>query len=229
MRRIDVPCSPRDLFRTITDTVLSLTGRRFWVEKTPHHMMHLDRILEHLPESRFVVMVRDPAAFLQSYKQQGDRKPPEFRRRFHRLYHPAVACTVTKRTYEAAQHASRREGVLLVKLEVLVADPETWLLRGRQHLGLPVSTASSFTQDNSSFADGAVEQRPLSSAERAWLRTLAGPPAAALGYDVDLLGGSRFALALSGSTLPWWALSNLRTLAKIDQGGLSSLVKRWLG
>ncbi len=228
MRRTTAPCSPDVLFQAITDTVLSLTGRKFWVEKTPHHMMYLDRMLGYFPDARFVVMIRSPAAFLQSYKQQGDRKSPEARRLFHRIYHPAMASLVARRTYEAAERADRYEQVFLVRLEDLASAPEIWLPRVREHLKLPDVTSASFAKDNSSFADGRVEQRPLSNAECAWLRKITGPAAARLGYDVGSLQGSTRALAMSGATLPWWGIRNARTLTKLDQGGIRSLIKRWM-
>ena len=229
IRAAETPLTPTELFGRITGAVLSLTGRSYWVEKTPHHMMYLDRILEHLPDSRFVIMVRDPTAFLQSYKQQGDRMSGESRHRFHRLYHPAMASLVAKRTCETALRAIGHEQALLVRLEDLTEEPDVWLLRIREHLRLPTTEHIEYARHNSSFAEGKVERRPLSRAEQCWLRRLAGPSATRLGYDVQDLSNSPISLALSAATLPWWALRNLRTLAKLDQGGLRPLIRRWLG
>lgn len=220
--------SPAEAFHALTSAVLEMTGRRFWVEKTPHHMMHLDRILRWLPESRFVVMLRAPEAFLQSYKQQGDRKPPEVRRKFHRLYHPAAASLVARRTYHAAAQASRLEQVLLVPLEAVQDDPSTWMTRIRTHLRLPTDAPTEFERDNSSFADGHVATRPLTRAELAWLRLLAGNAASIAGYPPNSLPRSPLALLSSAATLPWWAARNARTIASLDQGGLRALLRRWL-
>lgn len=127
LRAAEGPSTPGELFGRVTNAVLSLTGRSYWVEKTPHHMMYLDRILEYLPDSRFVVMVREPKAFLQSYKQQGDRMSGVVQKRFHQLYHPAAASLVAKRTCETVLRASDREQTLLVRLEDLTAEPDLWL------------------------------------------------------------------------------------------------------
>lgn len=229
IRTAEGPLTPAELFGRITRAVLSFTGRSYWVEKTPHHMMYLDRILEHLPNSRFVVMVREPTAFLQSYKQQGDRMSGAAQRRFHRLYHPAPASLVAKRTCETALRAVNHEQALLVRLEDLTADPDTWLMRIREHLRLPTTERIEYARHNSSFAEGRVERRPLSNAEQAWLKRLSGRSATRLGYDVEGLSASPISLGLSALTLPWWALRNARTLAKLDQGGIRSLVRRWLG
>ena len=218
-----------ELFGRVTNAVLSLTGRSYWVEKTPHHMMHLDRIRRWIPGSRFVVMLREPRAFLQSYKQQGDRKAPSVRREFHRLYHPAAASTVAKRTYLAAAREADHEDVLLVPLESVQREPDVWMPRIRRHLRLPESDRSDFDQDNSSFAGGEVTTRPLCPTELAWLRRIAGPAAAGAGYDVEDLPTAPLSLALSAAMLPWWAISNARTLSRLDRGGLPSLVRRWLG
>lgn len=229
LRAADGPSTPGELFARVTNAVLSLTGRSYWVEKTPHHMMYLDRILEYLPDSRFVVMVREPSAFLQSYKQQGDRMSSDAQRRFHRLYHPAPASLVAKRTCETALRAVGHDQAMLVRLEDLTAEPERWLRKIREHLRLPTTHRIEYARHNSSFAEGRVERRPLSTAEQAWLRRLAGPSATRLGYDVEDLSASPIALGLSALALPWWGIRNARTLAKLDQGGLRSLIRRWLG
>lgn len=229
LTRLPDGTTPTEAFGAITSEVLTLTGRRFWVEKTPHHMMHLDRILKWLPESRFVVMLREPTAFLQSYKQQGDRKPPEVRRKFHRLYHPAAAGMVARRTYQAAVDADRREQVLLVPLESLREAPGDWMPRIREHLRLPTDVPSDFEPDNSSYANGRVAARPLSRGELAWLRLLAGRDAATAGYPSLELPPAPFALAASAATLPWWAVRNARTISALDQGGLRALLRRWIG
>ena len=39
--------------------VLERSGKRRWAEKTPLNVMHLDWILEHFPEARFVHVIRD--------------------------------------------------------------------------------------------------------------------------------------------------------------------------
>ena len=49
------------------------------VEKTPHHVRHVDRIRRHVPDARFVIMIRGPEEFLLSYKHKGDTKPDEIR------------------------------------------------------------------------------------------------------------------------------------------------------
>jgi hypothetical protein len=221
--------TPAEVFRELTSQVLNLTGRRYWVEKTPHHMMHLDRILHWMPGSRFVVMLRDPVSFLQSYKQQGDRKPPEIRRQFHRLYHPAAASMVARRTFEAAHRVAQRDEVLIVPIEQLQSAPEEWMSRVRRHLRLPEFRDTQFARDNSSFADGQIAMRPLTSAEKAWLRRLVASPAASLGFNLrDTLPSAPIAWLLSVATLPWWAIRNARAISRLDRGGIRSLLRRWV-
>jgi hypothetical protein len=229
MRRPGSDLTPGELFNRLTDEVLELTGREYWVEKTPHHMMYLDRILDQLPDSRFVVMLRDPRAFMLSYKQQGDRKAAEVRKRFHRLYHPAPASLVARRTYGAALAAERMEQVLVVPLERLQSSPEEWMPRIRGHLRLPLDGPMLYPKANSSFVDGRVEHRPLSSAELTWLAWLAGPSATRAGYDLGDMPTSSIALAGSAATLPWWLLRNARFISRLDRGGLRSTIRRWVG
>ena len=100
--------NPGEVFARMCEGVLEYTQRSYWVEKTPHHLQHLDRITRYMPNARFVVMLRSPASFLRSYKHQGDRKDPETRKKFHRLYHPALASLVGRGTYRASINAATR-------------------------------------------------------------------------------------------------------------------------
>ncbi len=55
-----------DLFETAT----SEANAKFWCEKTPHHLQHLEFIFEIFPEARIIHMLRDPRDVALSFTRQ---------------------------------------------------------------------------------------------------------------------------------------------------------------
>lgn len=109
-------------------------GRRFWLEKTPTHIFHIDQIARSLPEARFVEIVRDPRDILASKKTRkesvwkGDRYSPERRHLKHleKAYDPLWDSLSWKSAVRAGAQARRRwrDKVISVRYEDLVCEPE---------------------------------------------------------------------------------------------------------
>lgn len=216
LRELGPGCTPAEAFRAMGEAIAAHERKRCWVEKTPHHLWHLDRILEHLGPCRIVVMLRDPRAFLLSYKHQGDRRRPESRRRFHRLYHPASASWVCRRYLKSAIAARKLHGdeVIICFLEELIRDPDVQLRRVTDHLELdPFPTGTPFFKDNSSFTD--AERPELAPAERTWNYLMASGPARELGMEQERPPMAPFHFAWSLLTLPFAALRALTVLPHI--------------
>lgn len=55
-------------FRAAMDGLAHRAGRRRWVEKTPAHVFHTDRIVRAIPDAVFVEIIRDPRDVLASKK-----------------------------------------------------------------------------------------------------------------------------------------------------------------
>ena len=227
------PSSPGEVFRAMGRAVAAACGRSVFVEKTPHHLMHLDRIFAHDPEARVVVMLRAPEQFLRSYKHQGDRKPEPARSNFHRLYHPMVAAMICRGSLRAAAHAVRSHAgrVRISDIEAIRRDPATELGAIRTHLRLPSFEDAAIKQVNSSFEgegrsskDGSTSLRAV---ERTWLALLCGRPARSLGFATPSLGWGVLAIPWSIAMLLPWFLRNRAMLGGMDRGGIRGLLRRW--
>lgn len=221
---------PAVVFKAIGEAIARRAQREIWVEKTPHHLQHLERIFDAMPDSRVLVMIREPEAFLRSYKHQGDRKSPEIRSRFHRLYHPMLASLVCRRTLQEAKQAAARwpESVMLVRLDEVRADPPGVMARIRRHLALPDFEDVEFERSNSSFEGVATRPKPLGAAEVIWLRLLTGRTSNALGLPIP---DRRIApIRFMGSALGLipWAIRNWKTISRLDERGIRGMVRRWL-
>ncbi|MCP4837121.1 MAG: sulfotransferase, partial [Phycisphaera sp.] len=204
---------PAAAFKAVGEAIARLSRREIWVEKTPHHLQHLDRIFDAMPDARVLVMIREPEAFLRSYKHQGDRKSPEIRSRFHRLYHPMLASLVCRRTLQEAMHAKADwpDSVMLVRLDEVRADPPGVMARIRRHLELPDFHDQEFEASNSSFEGVTAPPKRLGAAEIIWLRLLTGRISKAMGLPVPnrRIAPIRF-LGSAFGLLPW-AIRNWKT------------------
>ena len=222
--------NPGEVFERMAESVLEATGRTYWVEKTPHHLQHLDRILRFMPEARILVMLRSPMEFLRSYKHQGDRKEQELRERFHRMYHPALASLVGRGTYRAAVDATNKwpDQIMVVRLEELVENPEELMPRIREHLDLPADAPAEYKQFNSSFEQNPNQPSDLSNTEKTWLHWVLGRQARALDYDLPKKRFAPIGMLMSTLSLVPWTLRNWSSLSRHDSGGIRGMMRRWL-
>ncbi len=118
---LKTPVTPGEVFLSFAKEIAQAEGKYRWVEKTPHHINWIDRILSELPESRFVVTLREPYTFMLSYKNQKgwEARSGEM---YKKLYHP-FGCAQVYKVYarQAFQIAQDYRGkVLIVRLEEII-------------------------------------------------------------------------------------------------------------
>lgn len=211
--------TPGYLFRCVVSAVASVEGKRTVIEKTPHHINHIGRILRHLPNSKFILVLRDPYAFMLSYKHQGDRKSQETRRQFDRLYHPALAALVWKRCCVSLQKAMERHTnrCIEVRTEELADDVDCVAQRILEFTGRNTEDSiAQFPPVNSSFPVG---QRPsLTRADIFWMNLIAGPQITAANYELEQRHGGFLDILVSVLKLPVWAIRNLVTIRDRTSG-----------
>jgi hypothetical protein len=223
------PVAPADAFSAIGDALATAAGKRLWVEKTPHHLVHLSRIMEHAPGSRMVVMLRDPEAFMLPYKHQGDRKPEGSREVFQQTYHPVAVALVCRGYLRAAKAAARRfpGDVRIVWLDDLRAAPADGLRAILDHLRLPAVTLKSLAESNSTFPAAGDAKPTLTADDKLWLRILVRAPAATHNRRVPEAGFAPMVALASVGRLPIWAASLVSTHRHT---GVSvwRLARRWI-
>jgi hypothetical protein len=126
-----------------------------WILKTPHHLEHLDALLEVFPDARILQTHRDPAQVLASFCSMiahsrgifSDRVDP---REVGRHWF-AKARRMIERSMAVRDAADRDGRFLDVHYDRLVADPPAELRRVYEFLGEPLAP-------------------PAEAAMRAWLR-----------------------------------------------------------
>lgn len=224
--------NPGAVFRSLADAIARAEGKSQWIEKTPHHLLHAERILTHLPDSRFVVTLRDPHGFMLSYKHQpGHERTVESRRRFERRYHPLGCALVWRNSLVSALRLSERhpECVMILRQDALRDRPDA-VLRDVQRFFLlkedpqvvPIESAV-----NSSFDQ---EQRPaLTDPDIAWMNLVAGSQIRAGGFRPSTARRPWLALGRSSLELPFWALRIAADTRRTADTNPLRYLRRWIG
>ncbi len=178
----------------------ALADKGLWIEKTPGHAEHLERIHQMFPKARFVCMVRNPLhAFasrrelLESGKGWGEEwKPIE-----------AFCALWSQHVRTIRDFAERHPGQLLIlRLEDLAGDTESQLRRVREFVGpgfanpttAPIEPGiiqpfETWKRDALKAADPAIADREgkiLLDPYESWrVKTLLRDDMALLGYPTD--------------------------------------------
>jgi hypothetical protein len=105
-------------------------GAKIWIEKTPKHLRSLPLLLGRFgPQTRAVIVVRDPRATYSSQKKRWNRQGLKAARRFARRW--ATADVLTRRFAKQFE-----KEVLVVRYEDLVRQTGTWMPRVTDHFGI---------------------------------------------------------------------------------------------
>lgn len=175
-----------------------LAAQGLWLEKTPGHAEHLERILQMFPKARFLCMIRNPLGAFASR-----RELMEPGKGWGEEWKPIEAfCSQWAEHVDAVRgFQERHPGALMtIRLEDLAADPETELTRVRQFVGpayatgvkAPVQHAiiqpfETWKRDALQPADPKIADRAGRSgldAYETWrVKSLLGERMASFGYD----------------------------------------------
>lgn len=180
--RVEVKeCSPAAVFQRVCELVREIEGADFVVEKTPHHVNWIPRILNAYPSAKFAVMVRDPYGFMLSYKHQGDRKHGFAKRDLQALYHP-FACAYMWRGYMNSalrMHQSFEAQTHIVRFEELRESPEKCWNDVLNFFEVPLASLVTVSDRNSSFTG---VKRTLKPIDIFWMNLIAGSAIKEGGY-----------------------------------------------
>lgn len=217
---LDTPADPGLVFSTWAARIAELEGKEIAVEKTPHHLRHVDRIIGHLPEARFVVLIRDPVDFLLSYKHFGDRKSSAKKAKADGRWDP-IGVALLWRTY--LRHANRvierwPDQSLLIRNEDLRREPAANTAKVASFLGLDPELGAFREADDLPTNTSFEGSRPaLNGAELTWLRRIAGTDATAAGYRIPEEASSVIdEIKVASGFVPWAARNLAERYRNID-------------
>jgi hypothetical protein len=170
-----------DALRAYTDTIYerimaTAPGKRFFLDKTPAYALVLPFLTKLYPRARYLVLTRQPLAVLTSYVESffdGDWQVAVNHNPILARYVPALAWMLRERPV----------GLLHVKYEDLVRDPETHFRRICEHLGIPFESAAIAYGEQSEAPRGLGDPtgvgqhtRPVTSSVSKWAAEIAAKP-----------------------------------------------------
>lgn len=218
--RIEIEeCSSADLFEKVCELVREIEGADFVVEKTPHHVNWIPRILAAYPSAKFTIMVRDPYGFMLSYKHQGDRKAESAKRDFKALNHPLACAYMWKGYMNSAlrMHQSFEAQTHIVRFEALRATPDKCWNDVLNFFEVPFAPLVTVSDRNSSFTGA---KRTLEPIDIFWMNLLAGRAIQAGGYSKKRSGVSVVEVLGSTCGLIPWGFRAVKLLKSRVPGGL---------
>lgn len=226
--------TPGQVFLKFASAIQGISGKALVVEKTPHHINWIDRILTSFPEAKFICMLRDPYEFMLSYKHQPGTSE-ESRRYFERIYHPLGAAVVARGYYKAADKLEKlpNQQRMFVRMEDIREDPKDVMCRAIKFLGhsVPASYAPS-SQRLSSFnrrnAMSASHNHRLETEDIYWMNLIAGSEIRASGYNLLTQKTNPLRIFTSYAQLPFWGIGTMqRFRRRIGRSWIKYLL-RWV-
>lgn len=172
---LDCKETPTTVFYKLASGVAQVQDKTFVIEKTPGHLLFLDRIRTAYPLSPTIILFREPYGFIASLTHHAARpsqKIPLWLKRF--AYHPALTVYWWK-VYARSLIAQQREQnnkTLLIDHHQLITDPGSAVRSAATHMGIdPNLLTVDQTPVNSSFAK--MPRRSAPNTTGYWLRLLA--------------------------------------------------------
>lgn len=188
LTNIDLPTAPGTFFNDFCSLMAEAEQKKFWIEKTPHHIHYYDRILNFLSNAHFIVLLREPYSFILSYKhQKGHKNTVESRKRFKDRYHPIGCALVWKRTCNKAHQLLKKhpENCLIVDYSELFSDTDNVL---RKILSfLHISSDNLIADGDPLFSSFDSGKKPkLQARDIFWMNLIAGPEIRRMGYKIEI-------------------------------------------
>lgn len=142
-------------------------GKKIWGYNTPQDFLNISILRERFPRAKFLFLVRNPYDMLKSYKNvHDDGNDP-------RRYHPLVQGMMWRFCVQKYQGVSGDQNVFLLRYEDLVGNPQEWIKKVGQFIGVDIPCLDlKKLGRNSSFGKGTV--RDVTPTEIAILNKVVG-------------------------------------------------------
>ena len=164
----------RGLLAATLGKVAEVREKEIWGDSSPQDLLYIDRILEWYPEARIVGLVRDPRGFLSSYKNHDKRaaRLGEAEMKRYNLLSSALLWQSYMNALLEGKRQPRGDAIFLLRYEDLVTDPEPWVRKLTQHLGVEYDPAMiQVEHSNTSYEEGAAAPRGITPRSRDRWRT----------------------------------------------------------
>lgn len=219
--------APREVFNKMCSIVSNTSGKKCILEKTPHHINWIDRIISSYPNSKFMVTYRNPYGFMRSYKHQGDRKNKEIEKSYKKLYHP-IGCSMIYRGYARSIIRAKSlypEKILSIPLESINEEPKSVLKKSCRFLGFSYEKECLLQKINSSFPKN---EKELNEVEITCMNWISKREIRRLGYQKRNSDVSVSELLRMLAGVPKWGIDVWKHLRKHQNASVVKYITRWL-
>lgn len=210
---LDDESLPRDAYLVMAEAVASIKGARIVLEKTPHHVLHANRIRQQFPTAALLLLHCEPAVHMAVLKAQPDLK-----------YHP-LAASLIWRKYNSAIHIQLDNSPHLtqvIEASSLAKDPVAQLVKLTRSLGVAnFDGFDAMYEFDYGVPGGQLPQ--LDGADSFWMRHVNQIKA-----DSGLTAIKSADVFRSMVTLPSYILNNIQVSMKETEGSLFDYYRRWL-
>lgn len=117
----------KDVLSSFMDIQMLYEEKKRWGNNTPKDLFNIKEILQFYPNAKFIICVRDPRAFLLSYKGKWKVTDTSQTARLQKLYHPIVTSLLWKSSMKKLPEVLEEIGdnnCIVVRYEDLVTSPE---------------------------------------------------------------------------------------------------------
>lgn len=196
--------SPFEAFRFTMDCVAARKGACAWVEKSPHHMRHAERIAAALPDARFVLIRRDSVSLVASRRRAYGRRQASGAADILRVIRGAIANAYYRKLLTRFHRRHRGRAVMLDYGDVK-AHEATAVAGLLADLGLPPQPGlTSAFAANSSHGTPDGGAKTLTSGQKSLIR---GADAAASVLPFVLFEALHRIIARNTLEFPTWTWS----------------------
>ena len=188
---LEPPSSPGTVFTSLAQRLAGAEGKQYVFEKTPHHLNWLDRIVEHVPDARFVVLLCDPYAFSRFHRAQN-------------ASYNSLATALLWRGYIRAYERARRRfphRLVVVDTTELARDGASALERVQRFFDLERHDLTAPLGGLAAFLE---REEEIGAADVFWMNALCGRLMTSHGYARRRTERSRGAALRPLVTLPGW-------------------------
>ena len=221
---------PVDLFVQVGQAIAKSEDASCYIEKTPHHVNWLGRIIREMPTAIFIIMMREPYSFMLSYKHQGDRKLKEDRWKYQWKNHPLGTALVWRGYMRSISEAGRNwpEKTYLVRFEDIGEGAAELLLDVQRFLQIaPISGLDQrVSPDNTSFPEGSRPE--LRGEDLFWMNLMTRKQIKEAGYTLRAVPFQPLRIGFSILLVPLWFLRQFIHLRRRTGGSLFGYVWNWL-
>jgi hypothetical protein len=213
-----------NIYRTFLEYETVLNGKKIPCEQTPQNIFALGEIFEYMPDSKVIVMIRDPREVLLSQKNKWKRRKlsggkipflESVRSRIN--YHPVTMSKIWKSAMTAAVAYENHPEVLFVKYEDLIFHAESVIKNVCAHTGItfnpdmlniPVVGSSNFSDAGGKLGidktkTGQWQKGGLSDAEIQICQNVCGDLMSHFGYESTAVISGKINMAWYKLSLPF--------------------------